>query len=36
MVRTRDVEIGGTTLKELGYGWKNLDFLIGSEGSEAQ
>lgn len=27
-VRTRDIEIGGKTLKELGYGWKRLDSAI--------
>lgn len=25
---TKDIVIGGKTLKELGYGWKNLDLLI--------
>lgn len=33
-VRTRDIDIGGKTLKELGYGWKSLDSLIaGLEGT---
>jgi len=27
-VSTKDEEIGGKTLKELGYGWRNLDSLI--------
>jgi GNAT superfamily N-acetyltransferase len=27
-VSAKDIVIGGKTLKELGYGWKNLDLLI--------
>jgi len=27
-VLTRDVDVGGKSLKELGYGWKSLDSLI--------
>jgi ribosomal protein S18 acetylase RimI-like enzyme len=28
LVRTREVEVGGQKLEELGYGWKRLDSLV--------